>query len=110
MADAIADVPVDSSPQPAVAEPTPTTPEIPTGGADYLEWRKTGKLPSAESAPAKESAGDKPDKSAPAPEAGRPQQERKPRSNAESRLEEILTDLRTAGLSPSELKTFKREV
>jgi hypothetical protein len=68
-------------------------------------------LPSAESAPAKESSdGDKPEKSAPAPEAGKPQQEKKPRSNAESRLEEILSDLRTAGLSPSELKSFKREV
>jgi hypothetical protein len=68
-------------------------------------------LPSAESAPAKESSdGDKPEKTAPAPEAGKPQQEKKPRSNAESRLEEILSDLRTAGLSPSELKSFKREV
>ena len=93
------------------SKPTTEPASVPTDPKDYLEWRKTGKLPSAESAPAKESSdGDKPEKSAPAPEAGKPQQEKKPRSNAESRLEEILSDLRTAGLSPSELKSFKREV
>lgn len=85
---------------------------IPKDPAAYAEWRKTGNLPSAESAPAKEKSAEAKaeGKSAPAPEAGKPQQEKKPRSNAESRLEEILGDLRTAGLSPSELKTFKREV
>lgn len=109
--------PAESSP----AEAPQSTPEskpsaesisVPTDPKDYAEWRKTGKLPSERtSAPAKESSdGEKPEKSAPAPEAGKPQQEKKPRSNAESRLEEILSDLRTAGLTPSELKSFKREV
>jgi hypothetical protein len=103
--------PAESSPA-ATPQETPQVteaPKIPTGGPEYLEWRKTGKLPSAESAPAKESDGEKPEKPAPAPEAGKPPQEKK-RSNAESRLEEILSDLRTAGLTPSELKTFKREL
>jgi len=106
----MADVIVDPSPQQQPTETPTPPPEVPTKPAEYMEWRKTGKLPSAESAPAKEpSDGDKPEKPAPAPEAGKPQQEKK-RSNAESRLEELLADLRTAGLTPSELKSFKREV
>lgn len=36
-------------------------------------------------------------------------QKAKPHGNAETRLKEILADLKKAGLSPSELKTFKRE-
>jgi hypothetical protein len=55
-------------------------------------------------APSKESV-----KVAPASEAGKSDQEPK-RSNAETRLTELLADLKTAGLSPAELKTFKREV
>jgi chemotaxis protein histidine kinase CheA len=109
------EAPAESSP----AAPAPSSTEskpaaeplsVPRDPKDYAEWRKTGNLPSAESAPAKESSdGEKPEKPAPAPEAGKPPQEKK-RSNAESRLEELLSDLRTAGLTPSELKTFKREV
>ena len=108
-------IPAESSPAapPSNTESKPAAEPIsvPTDPKDYAEWRKTGKLPSAESAPAKESSdGDKPEKAAPAPEAGKSTQEKKPRSNAESRLEEILSDLRTAGLTPSELKSFEREV
>jgi len=88
----------------------------------YAEWRQTGKLPEAkptqpkgESAPPKESSaeGEEPKgKSAPASETGNKDQEKQkpPRDNAATRLNELLDDLRKAGLTPAELKTFKREV
>jgi len=73
-------------------------------------WRLTGKLPEQpskeESAPSASEV--EKTESAPAPEAGKPQ-ERPKRDNAETRLKELLADLKQAGLSPAELKTFKRE-
>ena len=94
------------------AAPSPA-PAIPESGAAYDKWRQTGELPSAESAPAREESaeGDEPEgKHAPAPEAGKPKEpQAKLRGNAETRLQELLADLRQAGLSPAELKTFKRE-
>ena len=95
--------------------------EVPRDGAAYAEWRQTGKLPEAkpaqpkgESAPSKESTaeGREPkEKVAPVSETGNKEQEKqKPlRDNAASRLNELLEDLRKAGLTPAELKTFKRE-
>lgn len=99
--------PVESSP----AAPAAVI-EVPKDPAAYQEWRKTGKLPdpaekSEESAPSKKSS-----ETAEAPEArkqGKQEQER-PRSTAETRLNELLADLKRAGLSPAELKTFKRQV
>ena len=73
------------------------------------KWRMTGELPEkADSAPAKEkdSATDKVE-TAPASEAG--PQEKPKRDNAETRLKELLADLKTAGFTPAELKTFRRE-
>jgi hypothetical protein len=104
-----------AAPSPAASETATAMP--PSGNAEYANWRMTGKVPEAKpksdasAASTKESsgAGDKPAESAPASEAGKATQEKKPRSTAETRLEEILSDLRTAGLTPSELKTFKRE-
>jgi hypothetical protein len=94
--------------------------EVPRDGAAYAEWRQTGKLPEAkpaqpkgESAPPKESSaeGQVPKgKSAPVSETGKQDQEKqKPRDNAATRLNELLEDLRKAGLTPAELKTYKRE-
>lgn len=70
----------------------------------------TAQPPKADSTPAHES----PSESASDSETGNdtkqePKREAKPRSNADSRLKELLDDLKRAGLSPSELKTFKRE-
>jgi|HubBroStandDraft_1064217.scaffolds.fasta_scaffold00168_29 hypothetical protein len=99
-------------PQPVVADPTPApdTALAPTDASNYAEWRTTGKQPEpkAASTTAKESsAGDKPaEKIAPASEAGTHKQER---SDAETRLSKLLADLKTAGLTPKELETFKRE-
>jgi len=104
----------------AESSPAATAFEIPTDSEGYSNWRMTGEVPankpkaakestpSAESAPA--SADDKSGKAAPASEAGKHTQEAKPRNNAETRLNELLADLKKAGLSPAELKTFKREV
>ena len=85
-------------------------PSVPDTPQEYAEWRMTGKTkPKAESAPAKDSAPPKGDeKGAPASEAGTHRQEPR-RSNAETRLQEVLADLKRAGLTPGELKTFKRE-
>ena len=102
-------------------ESSPATLEVPRDGAAYAEWRQTGKLPEAkpaqpkgESAPPKESSaeGREPkEKVAPASEAGNKEQEKPkpPRDNAASRLNELLEDLRKAGLTPAELKTFKSD-
>jgi hypothetical protein len=107
------------TPTPA-AESSPANPhftvEAPQGDA-RAEWLKTGAVPedkpkTEESASSKEHSaeGQKPEeKGAPASEAGKEKQETRGRSNAETRLNEVLEDLRRAGLSPSELKTFKRE-
>lgn len=101
---------------PAESSPAVTI-EVPSDATAYTEWRQTGKLPNAaESAPAKKSSdsapsgeeeGDRERESAPESETGKVS-EHKP-SKAERRLNELLEDLRKAGLSPAELKTFKRE-
>lgn len=75
----------------------------------------TGELPEpkpkAESAPARKETpaeGARPaEKSAPASATGDSHQEKKPKG-ADARLTELLNDLREAGLSPAELKTFKQ--
>jgi hypothetical protein len=106
----------------AVAEssPAPAAVEVPTERASYDHWRQTGEIkPQAESAPAKKSSdtkpaaagdeeGDQASGKAADSETGKKSQEHQP-SKAERRLNELLEDLRNAGLSPSELKTFKRE-
>ena len=108
-----------AAPQHADA-PDSSSPSIPTGGKDYAKWRMTGELPEKKqpskreaSTPSNESsdssADDAGENSAPASETGTNTQERKQPGKAESRLNEILEDLRRAGLSPSELKNFKRE-
>ncbi len=107
------------------AESSTATLEVPSDPHEYAEWRQSGKLPAAKPAPAEKkpkaeasaasressAAGEEStEKHAPAPEAGKEKQEQaKPRGNAETRLQEILGDLKRAGLSPAELKTFKRE-
>ena len=98
----------------AQTESSPVTLEVPHDGAAYATWRQTGKLPEVkpaqpkgESAPPKESSaeGQEPKgKAAPASEAGNKDQEKQkpPRDNAASRLNELLEDLRRAGLTPAE--------
>jgi len=103
----------DENNQPAAESSTaaePSTLTAPTNGAEYANWRMTGKLPEAKApapkapkpgAPAASTdsaAGSEPDNS---------QGHRK--GGAETRLNELLADLKRAGLSPAELKTFKRE-
>lgn len=85
------------------------------------EYRRTGKAapaaapkqPSkAESTTADNSSEPEQGGTGSASEASEPnKQERrdKPRSTAETRLKEVLEDLKRAGLTPAELKTFKRE-
>lgn len=99
------------------AEQTPAAPSPAPNSQETLnslspeqrtEWRKSGTLPSKEApAPSKEPSAVEKTETAPASEAGH--QERPKRDNAETRLKELLADLKTAGLSPAELKTFKRE-
>jgi hypothetical protein len=111
----------------SVATPEVAALEIPRDEATNRHWRMTGEFslpekkdsPKAESATAKqESSEAAPDteqaESASAPDAEHsqdkvPQQQTRKRGDADSRLKELLADLKTAGLSPKELKTFKRE-
>ncbi len=67
--------------------------------------------PKAESAPAKETPAkvvETEGKTAPASEPGKESQEPK-RNTAEARLNELLDDLRAAGLTPKQLKTFESD-
>jgi len=106
---------------------TGTTITPPSSPEAYSKWRLTGEVPAEKKPSKKEPApssaeeepreGDEPEeedseeKTAPAPEAGRKKQEQHYRKgSAQDRLDGLLADLRRAGLSPSELKTFKREM
>lgn len=108
---------VIAAPSTATAEPTSETPvnhqEVLNSltSEQRTEWRMSGKLPETpakeDSTPSKSDA-DLSAKSAPASEAGHQEKPAK-RDNAETRLKELLADLKTAGFTPAELKTFKRE-
>lgn len=85
---------------------------MPTAPEARAEFLKTGVMPEtkADPSPAKEhpANGDKPEgKTAPASEPGDKQEPR--RSNADTRLNELLDDLREAGLTPKALKSFKQD-
>lgn len=103
----------------STADQSTKTFEIPKSGDAYTDWRLTGKAPEAKpkaaSTPAKETPaeGDKtPEgKTAPASETGTKTQEhkeQKTKSAAQTRLDEILADLKTSGLTPAELKTYRK--
>lgn len=111
---------------PATPEPAPAIDLASLSPEDRQTWRETGELPKADSTPVKDSSEaaskgeaakgedappeEKAETTAPASEAEKSTQEQPhKRGNAESRLQEILADLKKAGLSPAELKTFKRE-
>lgn len=102
---------------PAAEAPQTQTFEVPRDPAAYNQWRKTGEIPESKPkreapAPSKKESSAAPEKEAgtSAASEAETQQERKPRSDAASRLDEILADLRRAGFTPAELKTYKREV
>ena len=94
----MSDVAVEQTPAESSAA-EPTTLEVPKGGQEYAEWRMTGKTQQSkeESTPSSDRADSEP-----------ATKERKARSNADSRLQELLNDMRDAGISPAELKTFKQ--
>jgi hypothetical protein len=94
----MSDVAVEQTPAESSAA-EPKTLEIPKGGQEYAEWRMKG-------TPQQSKEESTPSSEKPASEAGK--QERKGRSNADSRLNELLNDIREAGISPAELKSFKQ--
>jgi hypothetical protein len=106
--------PVSADTAAAPASQAEPAAQVPTDPKAYHEWRYGSAKPPAESAPAKKSdakpkgnaEGDQ--ESGTAAESEPAKAERQP-SKAERRLNELLEDLKRAGLSPSELKTFKRE-
>jgi hypothetical protein len=104
--------------QTEVAASSPAPFEVPTDAAANLEWRKTGEIPAAAKeakTPKEASTPSEEDASAAntartAPEsAPGPKQERAKQPTAADRLNEVLADLKRAGLSPAELKTYKRQ-
>jgi hypothetical protein len=95
---------------PAESSPATTTftPDAPEARSEFM---KTGVMPEpkADSTPAKETPaeGEKPEaKAAPGSESGKPQERR---NTADTRLNELLDDLREAGLTPKALKSFKSD-
>lgn len=96
--------------QPGAAESSPAEAfAVPSDPTEYAEWRQTGKLPEKKPPASAKEAPKESSETVPASEPGKKKQEPK-RSAAQERLDEILADLKTAGLSPAELKTFKREL
>lgn len=88
--------------------------EIPSDPKANLEWRTTGKLPDAttDGKPKEDSttsASEEKSSEPAAASATAPKQEKTKQPTAADRLNEVLADLKKAGLSPLELKTFKRE-
>ena len=100
--------PAESSPAPQAAPVMPKP-----GTSEYAQWRMTGDIPEpkADPAPAKETpakakAEEKP---APASEPGDKQERRqKTSADTERRINEIMADLKAAGFTPAELKSFRR--
>ena len=110
---------VTSAPAAPPADSSPATTAVPPRDeAGYAEWRLKGTVvekqpkPKAEApVPSNKSAeGDQEPEEKPDSEPGeKPKQEQRRRDTAADRLQELLGDLKRAGLTPSELKTFKRE-
>ena len=106
--------------QTAVADSSPAVFEVPQDSTARQEWLQSGKLPAGtpaaeskeESTPSKNaSASTSEEDAAETAAASAPankQEKGKPNSAAD-RLNEILADLKKAGFTPAELKTFKRE-
>jgi len=93
-------------------QPTAAPIEVPTDPTAYAEWRVSGKIPEAKPE-AKPDEKPKAEASAASQESeagAKPAEKQESKKTAEHRLQEILADLRAAGLSPAELKTFKREL
>jgi len=101
------ETPAESSPAAPAPQPQQSSAEerqppevlaIPTDPGEYAEWRQTGKLP-GKSKPSREapapsepkSAGEEPEKAAPASDAGI---KRQGRSNADTRKEELNREIR----------------
>lgn len=120
------ETPAASSPAPdAKTESSPVKYEVPKDPAAYAEWRQSGKLPeppaaskpedSASSASsdtaAQPAAGDGSGAASEPAKGNKQEQQQKPvrTSPAEKRLNEILGDLKRAGFTPEEIKTFRRE-
>jgi len=104
-----------SSAEAPAAAPAQEVHEVPTDPKAYEQWRYGTTKPKAESAPAKRSES-KPKGEAESDQASDAAAESEPAtrkeqqpSKAERRLNELLEDLKRAGLSPSELKSFKRD-
>ena len=117
----IADVKTSDRPEPS----TGTTLTPPSDPEAYSEWRLTGKVPEQKHKPKQEAPAasaranadsaegesaeetESPEETS-APEAGKRRQEHR-KGSAADRLNEVLADLKRAGLSPSELKTFRKQ-
>lgn len=119
MTETIAASSAATEPQTPAQEPAVIS--IPRDAEGYGEWRQTGKLPekpatppkktskTADSATATSSEAGNGDESGAGSEPAEGKQGAPPKkSKADLRLQEILADIKRAGLTPEELKTFKR--
>jgi hypothetical protein len=98
-------------------EAIPSAPvmEVPSDPKAREDWLATGKLPAIKPAndgnaePVKTSSSPDKGEGVPASETGEKEQG-KTKSKAQQRLDEVLGDIKNAGFTPAELKTYKREV
>lgn len=101
---------VQTPPAEPAAAPKSKTFDMPRSGPERDAFLKSGTMPGepkADSTPAKGSLDTGSDSG-----TDKTKQEAKaqrPIANAETRLNELMADLKKAGLTPAELKTFKRE-
>jgi hypothetical protein len=103
--------------QTAVADSSPATFEVPQDSAARTEWLKTGEIPAARAAepkeekpaPSKPASAENPAESEAASATANQQEKSKRKSESAQRLDELLADLKNAGFTPTELKTFRRQ-
>jgi hypothetical protein len=102
----------------AASSPAPQSFEIPSDPKANLEWRATGKLPGEaaagdgtpkEDSTTSKTASEETTSETAAASAPASKQEKTKQPTAADRLNEVLADLKKAGLTPAELKTYKRE-
>lgn len=102
-------------PTPAESSPAPvTTIFVPDSGPERAEFLRTGKMPEdkpkADPTPASPEEGEESAlDSAPGSDSGKQQrQEQRKTSEAAKRMNELMEDFKAAGITPSELKTFRQ--
>jgi hypothetical protein len=104
---------MDANSQTGESTPSAQVMEIPSEPAAREKWLATGEkykpATDGNAEPVKTSSSPDKGEGVPASETGEKEQGVKNKSKAQQRLDEILEDIKTAGFTPAELKTYRRE-